>query len=67
MTAPAALAADPDADIRAEIASLQARIAEVKAQVAAQRELNHALRTAADFADTDRSGYIDRTGLENAP
>jgi multidrug efflux pump subunit AcrA (membrane-fusion protein) len=28
------------------------------------RNLNHRLRTAASFADTDRAGYIDRTFLE---
>jgi hypothetical protein len=28
------------------------------------RELTEAARTAADFADSERSGYIDRTGLE---
>ena len=28
------------------------------------RNLNHRLRTARDFADTDAAGYIDRTGLE---
>jgi hypothetical protein len=26
--------------------------------------LNHRLRTARDFADSDRSGYVHRTGLE---
>ncbi|WP_109000832.1 hypothetical protein [Streptomyces rishiriensis] len=26
--------------------------------------LNHRLRTARDFADTEAAGYIDRTGLE---
>jgi hypothetical protein len=26
--------------------------------------LNHRLRTARDFADSDAAGYIDRTGLE---
>ena len=28
------------------------------------RNLNHRLRTAASFADTDAAGYIDRTFLE---
>lgn len=28
------------------------------------RNLNHQLRTARDFADTEAAGYIDRTGLE---
>ncbi|MEU3613421.1 hypothetical protein ABZ725_14055 [Streptomyces sp. NPDC006872] len=28
------------------------------------RNLNHRLRTARDFADSDAAGYIDRTGLE---
>ena len=28
------------------------------------RNLNHRLRTAANFADTDAAGYIDRTFLE---
>jgi hypothetical protein len=28
------------------------------------RNLNHRLRDARDFADSDRAGYIDRTGLE---
>jgi hypothetical protein len=28
------------------------------------RNLNHRLRTAASFADSDAAGYIDRTSLE---
>jgi hypothetical protein len=28
------------------------------------RNLNHQLRTARNFADSEDSGYIDRTGLE---
>jgi hypothetical protein len=28
------------------------------------RNLNHRLRTARDFADTEAHGHIDRTGLE---
>jgi hypothetical protein len=29
-----------------------------------RRALQHELRTARDFADSDAAGYIDRTGLE---
>lgn len=49
---------------RAEIRRLTAREIELAAAVAFQRERNHALVTARDFADSDRSGYVDRTGLE---
>lgn len=49
---------------RAEIRRLTAREAELAAELARQRERKHALTTARDFADSDRSGYIDRTGLE---
>jgi len=41
--------------------------AEVRALEALRRdalELQHELRTARDFADTEAAGYIDRTGLE---
>jgi hypothetical protein len=37
---------------------------ELTALLVIETERGHALRTAADFADSERSGYIDRTGLE---
>lgn len=49
---------------QAEIRRLTAREAELAAQLVRERERKHALTTARDFADSDRSGYIDRTGLE---
>ncbi|MEU0200863.1 MULTISPECIES: hypothetical protein [unclassified Streptomyces] len=62
MTAPA----EPttDAEIRAAIDRLSARAIELAHQLAAEQERNFELATAADFADSDAAGYIDRTGLE---
>jgi hypothetical protein len=49
---------------RHAIRGLDARIRELEAVLAAATELSRAEATARDFADSDRSGYIDRTGLE---
>lgn len=49
---------------RLAIARLAAREAALKAEVARQRERRYELTTARDFADSQRSGYVDRTGLE---
>jgi hypothetical protein len=45
-------------------ARLTARIAELRALIAAEREIGHALTIRRDFADSDAAEYIDRTGLE---
>lgn len=63
-TAPAPQAADPNTGVQAEIDRLTVREAELVAEIAALREINAELRTAADFAASDAAGYIDRTGLE---
>lgn len=60
MTAPPAV----DGDVQAEIGRLTERLAELEIEVAAARERNEELRTARDFADSDRSGYVDRSGLD---
>ena len=39
-------------------------VAALQQDVDEARNLNHRLRTARDFADSDAAGYIDRTGLE---
>jgi hypothetical protein len=62
MIAPAVSVAD--ADVRAEITRLTARVTKLRALIAAATEANHALRTARDYADSQRAGYIDTTGLE---
>lgn len=50
--------------VRLVIARLNSRIAELRLLIAAETEYGHATRTARNYADSDRSGYIDRTGLE---
>ena len=42
---------------------LTARETELVALLVIAREEQHALITARDFADSDRSGYIDRTNI----
>lgn len=49
---------------QAEIRRLNARAAELSAELARQRERRFEITTARDFADSDAAGYIDRTGLE---
>ncbi|MCM8555668.1 hypothetical protein [Streptomyces sp. STCH 565 A] len=56
MTAPA--------DPQAAIDELVAREAALEAAIAAERERTYALRTARNFADSEASGYIDRSYLE---
>lgn len=56
MTAPPAA----DTDTLAAIARLTKRVRVLEAEVAAARERNEELRTARDFADSLRSGHIDR-------
>lgn len=46
------------------INAAQRAAAELEAALAAATEVSIAEATARDFADSDRSGYIDRTGLE---
>jgi hypothetical protein len=53
-----------DTDSLAAICRLTRRITDLQQQVAAARERNFELRTAADFADTEAAGYIDRNFLE---
>ncbi|MFD5294725.1 hypothetical protein ACFWJU_05910 [Streptomyces mutabilis] len=53
-----------DTDTLAEIARLSTREAELLAEIAAVRELNFELRTAASFRETEAAGYIDRDYLE---
>lgn len=43
---------------------LRARIGELTRQISDATNARHELRTARDFADSDRSGFVDRTGLE---
>lgn len=70
MTAPAEspyqspIAGFVNAMARHAIRGLDARIRELEAVLAAATELSRAEATARNFADSDRSGYIDRTGLE---
>lgn len=49
---------------RHTITGLDKRIRELEALRRDALELQHALRTARDFADTDAAGYIDRSFLE---
>ena len=49
---------------RLTIARLDTHIAGLERLLGEARELNHELRTARDFADSDAAGYIDRTFLE---
>ena len=49
---------------RHAINGLDKRIRELEALQRDALELQHELRTAANFRDTDAAGYIDRTGLE---
>ncbi|MFJ9420772.1 hypothetical protein [Streptomyces sp. NPDC101249] len=53
-----------DADPATAIPQLQARIAELRAQVAGARERNHELRTARDYTDSLAAGYVDLNFLE---
>ncbi|MGW5636684.1 hypothetical protein [Streptomyces sp. NPDC003832] len=39
---------------------LRARITDLHGLIADETDRGHALRTAPNFADSDRSGYIDR-------
>lgn len=72
MTAPAEspyrspIAGFVNAMARHAIRGLDARIRELEALLADATEISRALATARDFADSDRSGYIDRTGLEQS-
>ena len=68
MTAPAAQLS-PVADlfnalVRHLNRGLRAHIADLQPLLDDVRNRNIALRTARDFVDSDRAGYIDRTGLE---
>ncbi|MFJ4925371.1 hypothetical protein [Streptomyces sp. NPDC088736] len=47
-----------------EITVLRARVAELRRQVSDAREINHGLKAARNFADSEAAGYVDRTGLE---
>lgn len=49
---------------RHAISGLDKRISELEALRRDALELQHALREARDFADTEAAGYIDRTGLD---
>ena len=49
---------------RLAIRGLDAEVRELELLRRDALELQHALRTARDFADSDDAGYIDRTGLE---
>ncbi|MFR9796575.1 hypothetical protein ACL02U_11825 [Streptomyces sp. MS06] len=50
-------------EMRAAVARLTERTADLEAQLALERERNFALRVARDFADSEASGYVVRTGL----
>lgn len=52
-----------NAELRAAIARLEERAAGLEAELRFQRERNFELVTARDFADSLRSGYVDREGL----
>lgn len=60
MTAPPAV----DTDSLAAICRLTRRVTELEAELAAARERNFELRTAADFRATEAAGHVDRTGLD---
>lgn len=49
---------------RLAIRGLNAEVRELEGIRRDALELQHALHTARDFADTEAAGYIDRTGLE---
>lgn len=72
MTAPAEtpyrspIAGFVNAMARHAIRGLDARVRELEAALRDGLELQQALATARDFADSEAAGYIDRTGLENA-
>ncbi|MGW0920176.1 hypothetical protein ACWD3J_14300 [Streptomyces sp. NPDC002755] len=53
-----------DDAVQAELDRIAAREAELVAEVDAERERGFERRTARNFADSEASGYIDRTGLE---
>ncbi|MFJ2961231.1 hypothetical protein ACIPIC_02840 [Streptomyces collinus] len=53
-----------NADMRDAIQRMELRAAGLEAELAFERERNHELTTARDFADSVAAGYIDRTGLE---
>lgn len=52
-----------NAAARLAIRGLDQRARGLAVLIADARELNHALITARDFADTDEAGYIDRTDI----
>jgi hypothetical protein len=49
---------------RLTVRGLDRRVRELEALRRDALELQHALRTARDFADTEAAGYIDRSFLE---
>jgi hypothetical protein len=53
-----------NAEMRAAIQRMEERATGLEVEVAFQRERNFELVTARDFADSLRSGYVDRVGLE---
>jgi len=61
VTAPPAV----DTDSLAAIARLTKRVTDLEAAVAAARVRNEELRTARDFADSLRSGHIDRSQVDD--
>lgn len=53
-----------NAVLRLYIARLAARITELRLLIAIETEAGYALRTTRNFADSERSGYVNRTGIE---
>jgi hypothetical protein len=64
MTTPAPDAALVNACARLYIRRARLIIAAQQSALDEARNLNHRLRTAASFRDSEAAGYIDRTGLE---
>lgn len=60
MTAPPAV----DDDVQAVVDRLTRRVAALELLLAALQERNEELRTAADFAESERAGHVDRSGLD---
>lgn len=55
---------DENTETLTEIKRLSTREAELLTEIAATREINFELRTAASFRETEAAGYIDRSYWE---
>jgi hypothetical protein len=53
-----------DDDVQAAVDRLARRVAALELLLAAAQERNFELRIAADFAESERAGHVDRSGLD---